>query len=90
MTRDQILKTLQELNPRLMDVDLHPVSAALYEYRQAQANIDEFGVIVMHPRTGTPMENPYTVVRDRAVKTIREASKKRIVKTDGLWGLPPG
>lgn len=43
---------------------------SLLEYREASANIDEHGVIVQHPRTLNPIENPYMAIRDRALRKL--------------------
>ena len=55
---------------------------AFLEYREATRNIDEHGAIVQHPRTGNPIENPYLVVRDRALKKLQAMGQ---VKAECLW-----
>jgi len=55
---------------------------AFMEYMMATQNIDEFGVIVKHPRTGNPIENPYLVIRDRALKKLQAMDN---VQCDQLW-----
>jgi phage terminase small subunit len=55
---------------------------AYLSYVEASANISEHGTIVQHPRTSNPVENPYLVIRDRALKTTRAI---RGIKTEGLW-----
>lgn len=61
--------------------------AALYadaflEYIAASENIDRNGLVVGHPRTGNPMENPYLAVRDRA---LRKLQCMRHVNAGDLW-----
>lgn len=61
---------------------------AFCEYRAAVRNIAEHGSIVLHPRTGAPVDNPYLKVRDKARKALeglggREWGRVRVV--DGLW-----
>lgn len=52
------------------------------EYQEAQQSIDSNGVICLHPRTATLLENPYVARRDR----IRDAlGKIRDVRADWLW-----
>mgnify|MGYP000853143223 FL=1 len=52
------------------------------EYQEAQQSIDMNGIICLHPRTATLLENPYVARRDR----IREAlAKIRDVRADWLW-----
>jgi phage terminase small subunit len=55
---------------------------AFMEYMNATKNIDEFGVIVKHPRTGNPIENPYLAIRDRALKKLQAME---MVRADFLW-----
>lgn len=55
---------------------------AFVEYMNCTKNIDEFGVIVKHPRTGNPIENPYLVIRDRALKKLQAMDN---VQCDQLW-----
>lgn len=53
------------------------------EYRAASANILEHGAIVLHPRTGNPVTNPYLVVRDRAL--ARLARMRSVKGIEALW-----
>ena len=57
-------------------------ATAFCEFRDAQANIDEHGVIVQHPRTSNPITNPYVEIRDRAAKRLDGLRK---TKSDFLW-----
>lgn len=52
-------------------------------YQEAQTNIDAFGNVVAHPRTGAPLENPYVKIRDNAAKALRRFG--RIKSTDRIW-----
>jgi hypothetical protein len=60
---------------------------AFLEYSVAMANIDANGVIVGHPRTGSPIENPYLSVRDRALKKLQAFESGDDVAE--LWGAVP-
>jgi phage terminase small subunit len=75
------LETLRALNPNTPQATLVMYVDALLDYREAQANIDQNGALVAHPRTGTPMDNPYLKIRDRAGATLRGIR----VKADELW-----
>lgn len=55
---------------------------AYLEYKQATENIDQHGLIVLHPRTGNPIENPYLPIRRAAGRTL---ATLRHVKADFLW-----
>jgi len=79
MTKTEIVDALIERGTR-RDRAV-PYADAVLEYREASLNIDEFGAIVKHPRTGNPIENPYLGVRDRALKKLLSLR----VKADFLW-----
>jgi phage terminase small subunit len=85
MTKLELVEALRGLNPHLPDDRIYQYAAALYDYRTAQANVDEHGAVVFHPRTGAPIENPYLGVRDRATKTIAALTKDRKINSAGLW-----
>ena len=55
---------------------------AFLEYREATENIEKNGVIVQHPRTANPIENPYLAIRDRAVKKL---ASLRLAAVASLW-----
>lgn len=57
---------------------------AFNEYRKAMANINENGSVVQCPRTGTPIDNPFLKVRDRAQKTLVDMSR-RVKHADAFW-----
>ena len=44
---------------------------AWLEYTEATANIEKHGIIVLHPRTGAPFENPFLAIRDRALRKLQ-------------------
>lgn len=54
------------------------------EYTAAQANIEANGAIVADPRTGSPIQNPYLVVRDKAFARLENLHKAG-VRAPGLW-----
>jgi len=43
---------------------------AFLEYQEATDNIEKNGVIVQHPRTSNPIDNPYLAIRDRSVRKL--------------------
>ncbi len=55
---------------------------AFLEYREACENIEKYGIIVSHPRTANPIENPYLSIRDRASKKMLSM---RLIQADHLW-----
>ena len=56
---------------------------AFLEYQEATDNIAKNGVIVQHPRTANPIENPYLAIRDRAMKKL--ISIERVGGAASLW-----
>lgn len=80
MTKDDIIDALvKSRTPRAKAV---MYADAFIEYREAAANIAKNGTIVQHPRTANPIENPYLVIRDRAMRKIQNF---RGIKADFLW-----
>ena len=51
-------------------------------YQKASANIREFGPIIAHPRTGSPVPNPYLAVQAGALKSL---NAMRDVPAGDLW-----
>ena len=41
------------------------------EYAEASANIQQHGIVVLHPRTNTPLTNPYAAIRDAALRKLQ-------------------
>ena len=68
-------------NPRADVAKVAIYAYALDEYRAAQANIDEHGSVVFHPRTGAPIPNPYLPIRDRAASRMLGLRLRAV----GLW-----
>lgn len=86
IVKAEVVATLQRLNPGAKPAVIQIYADALISYRLAQANIDEYGAIVNHPRTGAPIENPYLRVQAAAAKQMLA---QKHFKTDGLWDLTP-
>jgi phage terminase small subunit len=80
MTKAEVIAALVE---RGVSRDRATLYADAYcEYREASANIEEHGVIVLHPRTANPVENPYLAIRDRAAAKLAAMRK---IPADFLW-----
>lgn len=82
MTRDQILATLARDNPRIPLATASMYADAFCQYCEATANIATHGAIVIHPRTGQPMDNPYLRIQASAKRSIL---KLHIPRTAPLW-----
>ncbi len=71
-------------NKTLRAVDLRVFADALSAYCEASENIRRNGTIVMHPRTGAPIENPYLKISKQAGQLL---TKMRLVKADRVLAL---
>ena len=80
MTKAEVIELLEKNgNTRALCV---LYADAYLEYAEASENIEANGLIVQHPRTMNPIDNPYMAVRDRA---LRKLQGMRGVKAEGLW-----
>jgi S1-C subfamily serine protease len=66
-------------NPKVRAIDLRVFADALRSYTEASENIRRNGVIVSHPRTGAPIENPYLKAQKQTGDIL---TKMRAVKAD--------
>lgn len=82
MERGEVLSILRSDNPKARSDKLVMYADAYLDYQKARANIEENGTIVAHPRTGTPLENPYMRIMDNAFARM---TKLGVVKADRLW-----
>jgi phage terminase small subunit len=80
MTKAEIIAKLMEQGTPKDRATIY--ADAFLEYREATANIEEHGVIVQHPRTANPIENPYLSIRDRAAAKLARMTR---IKADSLW-----
>jgi len=79
--------TSEEIIARLVKEGASVQKASMYadlysEYKEATANIKAHGVIVQHPRTMNPIENPYLSRRDKSRKALLDL---KLYSTDWLW-----
>lgn len=81
MTKNEIVALLAEKNPDRLDQCVQYADAFL-EYVEATDNIESNGTIVQHPRTMNPIVNPYTAIRDKALKKLQTFYQ---VDAVGLW-----
>lgn len=85
MNRNEVVAVLRRHNPRAKADRIAIYADAFLQYREAANNIAKFGNVVAHPRTGTPLPNPYLPVLAAARKAISGTN----LKTDALWIAPP-
>lgn len=83
IARDEAIQILMDFDNELEMDRVCMYADAFVEYQEAQANIEEHGAIVLHPRTGAPIPNPYSDVKARAMKTM--LSLKLGDATGWLW-----
>lgn len=82
-TREQVIRQLVTNRAKRDLAELY--ADALFEYLSAQEDIDRNGSIVLHPRTGDPIDNPFTRVRDRAREQLKKLTNR--MDTSGVWEL---
>lgn len=81
MTRAEVVAILRPMNPRAEDAKIAIYAQAYIEHQHAQAQIDRHGTMVEAKKGALPVENPYTVVRDRTAKTMLTLA----LRTGDLW-----
>jgi len=83
MNRDDVLTILRRDNPTARADEIVMYADCFVDYREAAKNISENGNVVAHPRTGSPIENPYIKVKASAMNQLRKLA--RIKKVATLW-----
>lgn len=78
--RAEIIAEFERRGVRRQDACLY--ADAFLEYQEASANIDKNGAIVLHPRNGSPMKNPYLEIRAAAFARLQ---KMQNVEAGWLW-----
>ena len=81
LSKDQVIQKLRQLNPALAMSQIVMYTNLYLDYTTAQKNIDENGSMVMRPKTGEPIENPYLKIRDKAFNNLQKIR----IKADYLW-----
>jgi len=88
ITRAEIVSILSTDNPGARADDVAMYADAFLDYREASANIRQHGNIVLHPRTGAPIENPYLKVKAQASRALQAI--RRLRNVDRLWKREEG
>lgn len=79
MSRDEVLTILSKNNRDYGQVVMY--TDLFLSYQAATKNIQENGDIVVHPRTGAPIDNPYSRVRNQAITMM----SKMKINASPLW-----
>lgn len=79
-----IFEELKKDNKNSREVDLRVLADALRIYAEASKNVKENGAICMHPRTGSPIKNPYLDILEKQGAII---AKIKFVKADRVYAL---
>lgn len=82
MTIKEIERILIEDNPKSPLVTIKVYSLTFITYFEAADNVKKNGAIVLHPRTGAPIENPYLKIMNQQQAILL---KNRQVKADRLF-----
>lgn len=83
-TVSEIVEELRRDNPSASEVDLFVYADALAVYAEASRNIRRHGAVVAHPRTGSPVKNPYLDIQTNKGAAL---SKMRYLKTDRVAAM---
>jgi phage terminase small subunit len=83
MNRDEVLLILRRDNPTASGDIVVMYADCFMDYREAADNIAKNGNIVLHPRTGSPIENPYIKVKAAAMNQLRKMN--RLKNVGALW-----
>ena len=65
-----IANELAKDNPAARVIHLQVFAGAMATYREAARNVKANGAIVMHPRTGAPIENPYLRIAESSSRIL--------------------
>lgn len=74
----EIAAALKRDNPNHSDGEITVMADCIALYCEAAKNVRENGAVVLHPRTGTPIDNPYLKIMRENGQMI---AKKRSMKT---------
>jgi len=88
MTLTDVREILQRWNDDAAIADIAMYADAYMDYQEAIENIRKNGNIVLHPRTGAPVDNPYAAVKKRAIDTMRKF--RSIFAPQELWDVESG
>lgn len=81
--RSALFDILKNSNPGARADDLQMYFDAFVDYVEAAAKVAQQGAIVLHPRTGAPLDNPYLKVKAGAAASMQKIT--RITQVDSLW-----
>lgn len=81
--REEVVATLKRDNPGAGGDIVAMYADCFMDYTEAAENIAKNGNIVAHPRTGSPIENPYIKVKASAMNQLRKLG--RLKNVGALW-----
>jgi phage terminase small subunit len=81
VTFETCMAEIRAENPRAAEQDLQLYTGFFLDYVEAERNIRANGAIVVHPRTGSPIENPYNKVKAAAAASLGRLD----LRTTRLW-----
>ena len=79
-----ILEELKLSNPKKKEMELKIYADAMLLYVEAAKNVQDNGAICSHPRTGTPIENPYLKVMATQGKVL---ARMKHIQADDVMRL---
>lgn len=73
---------LQVSSPAAPAHNVEQYLSALEVWMEADANVREHGAVAIHPRTGSPFDNPYLKIRTESWKLMQSCKG---VDASDLW-----
>lgn len=83
--KKKAIEILTKDNPLARADEIAIYTDSFIDYCEAENNIRANGNIVSHPRTGSPIENPYIKIKSIASASMQRI--KKIKKVTRLWQL---
>ncbi len=83
VSRAEARRILREDDPDLQSADLEMYLDQWMTYVEAVENIQRVGSVAKHPRTDSPITNPYLQIRDQAQAAM--SRMKRVRETNRLF-----
>lgn len=83
MNRFEVIALLKRDNPSARSDVVSMYADCFLDYKEAADNIAKNGNIVAHPRTGSPIDNPYVKVKASAMNQLRKLAQ--VKNTAALW-----
>lgn len=76
---------LLEKNPTARRDVIEMYASVYVDWLESCENIEKNGNIVLHPRTGAPVVNPYIEIKTRSMTSLLKLKEANYFDADCLW-----